>query len=493
MRRSSLIAFSCLLGLLLASGCQHHARAPLELNQYLTEMESRAVGLGSIEEWAATLTLPRDVSLDDWDPADGLTLTAAKAVALAYNSAVRCARQEREHAVSVARVAGRWEDPELGVSGGQKRTEAGSRAAEFSVEPDPGAPLASSYSFRREVERTIDRAWIREGSLSITLPTSGRLQAERALSGSVVEAAERALAETKWRTLTDLQDAWLVWSAEQERLATLEEHLEALGVFVRIAEALREAGELIPADARLFAIEYARLAAEHAERKHLAAALRLDVLHRMGLLPDAPVTLVPALSVVDAGLDELPSAEAIVASHPQMARVRADYEIAEEALRVELRRQYPDITLSPAYSDERAETALTLGLGFPLPVWNANRRGIAEALAARERARAAVESALEEILRDVAQAQQRFEGAHAHWRSLREEIAPMVDTQVAEVEAMLRLGEIELMMIHQTLDQALVTKRTLIDTHLTAQQAALRLAAVVGMTTGDPATREDYE
>ena len=463
----------------LATGCQHVPRVPLSLESYASALAERPLDMTPVQAYAEALAKGRSQDSAAFDIADGVSLREAEAIALTFNSTVRAARLEAEHAAAIAAASGRWDDPEFGLAGGRKRVDGGSRTREVAVEPNLDSPTLASYGFRQEVERSIDRAWVRSASLSITLPISGRLAAERRAQEAGVEAALQGVAEVEWQTLLDLRRAWLEWSAGAERTKLLERQLDTLAPFVEAADALRTAGELLSSDSRLFAIEQGRLAAQLERNRHEVLALRSDIMRMLGILPDAPLMLQPSLHIAEAivAVDDLPGH--LARSHPVIARLRAEYEVAEERLRVELRRQYPDLTISPLYTDERDETSLVLGLGFPVPMWNANRLGIAEAVAMRDMARARVEHAFEAILSEITGMQARWDGARAQRIRLAEEVAPMVDDQLKEMEELLRIGELELPLLHQTLSQALEIKTEMLDAAVSEQLAMATLSAAL--------------
>ena len=479
MRAYSLSAVLMTAIVALATGCQHVPRVPLDLESYAAALAERPMEMTPVQAYAEALAKDRGQAVAEFDIADGVSLQEAEAIALTFNSTVRAARLEVEHAAAVAAASGRWDDPELGLVGGRKRVEGGSRTRELTVEPNLDSPTLASYGFRQEVERSIDKAWVRSASLSITLPISGRLAAERRAHEAGVEAALQRVAEAEWQTLLELRRAWLEWSAAEERTKLLERQMDTLAPFVEAADALRTVGELLSSDARLFAIEQGRLAGQLERTRHEVLALRSGIMRMLGLLPDAPLVLQPSLHIAEAipAVDDLPGH--VARSHPVVARLRAEYEVAEESLRVELRRQYPDLTISPLYTDERDETSLVLGLGFPVPVWNANRLGIAEAAAARDMARARLEHTFEAILSDIAGTQARWEGARAQRIRLAEEVAPMVDAQLKEMEKLLRIGELELPLLHQTLTQSLEIKSELLDAAVSEQLAAATVSAAL--------------
>jgi outer membrane protein TolC len=384
---------------------------------------------------------------------DGLSLAEAEAVALWYNPDLRISRLEADRAAAVVANSGLWDDPGLDLSGGEKRED-----------------LEGG---------DVERSWISAASLSITIPLSGRAAAERQARSAEHQSALLAAAKEEWRTLKELRLAWLDWSASVERLKLLDEHLALLGQFAEVARSLAEAGELDPGSARMFSIEFAQKKAQRDSAALRGVGQRASLLALAGLLPDAPVTLLPSLGVpITSKAAEIDSTS-IALRHPTVALLAADYEAAEARLRVELRKQYPDITLSPGFEDEQNESSITLGLGFmPIPVWNANKPGIAEAAAQRDIARARAEGKVQQVVAEVAQNQARLAGAKALRTGLVQGAAPEADLQMTEAQALLRVGEADMGMVFQALTQAYGIKQELIDVTLEEWLALVELDAL---------------
>jgi len=446
--------------LLFTSGCQHLPPRPLDLAETRATLQARELDLEPIQAYAAALASTAHDEAAPFDLNDGLSLREAQAVALWYNADLRIARLEAAQAGAVAQAAGRWSDPDLGLEGGEKAVD------------------SDEAGFLRDAGNTT-RSWINAGSLSITIPLSGRLRAEKRLHATAHEAALLRAAEAEWQLLGTVREAWAEWSATKARVDLLKQHLDLLGQFADTANALATAGELGSSSARLFAIERIRKEAERDREVAAETERRIGLLRLLGLPPDAPVLLLPSLPI-----DALaPEARPVLEAHPTILRLRAEYQIAEDVLRVQLRKQYPDLTLSPTYSNEQDESALVLGLGFPIPVWNANRQGIAEAAAARDTTRARVEAAYENLIGETAQAQAALAGAHAQRTRLVDEVVPIIDAQISEALALLQVGEIDIMLLYEALTQALETKQEILSAALAEARAAARVSAATAFDT----------
>lgn len=424
-----------------------------------------------------------------FDASDGLSLREGLAVALWYNADLRIARIEMDQAEAVAKATGRWPDPEIsGSRGRQKIAETEERSVTLpkpalsGIETDATGNVTSLPRLQGIEEKTfswdtekIARSWIGMSSLSITVPISGRLSAEKRYRRSEYRVRELRVAESEILVLRHVRDTWSQWSSAAERVKLLDEFLNTLGRLAETAGSLAAVGELPPARARLFVIECLRKEADRDRERAHKTELRASLLHLLGLLPDAPVDLVPHL---DGSSTSSPDPD--IDNHPAVQRALAEYEASEFRLKYELRKQYPDITFAPAYTKEKYESAFVLGLGFPMPIWNANRQGIAEAVSAREIARAKVENEYLRVKSEHAQAEAALAGARALRARLYESVIPVSDRQLSEVMTLANAGEIDFILLYETLVQILETKLELVNATLAESIAASRLIAIEG-------------
>ncbi len=450
------------------TSCQHIPPEPLDMHAMVEGLEVRDLDVESVREFAAALPGPAPGETTHFDPSDGLSLREAQAVALWYNPECRIARLEAIQAKAAVQHEGRWADPEFAFEVGEKEVES-SESESRTI----GAGTERT-TFTREA-KNIDRSWIGGATLSLTIPVSGRLAAQKHLLGTQYEVALLHAGEVEWRSGYEVREAWLRWSIGRQRLDLLDRHLALVDRFYGVIDALVGAGEISSAAGRIWAIERGRREAERERAKFAVDEGRIEIAMLLGLLPSRAIELISSLAVpAPASMDDMRAH--LAEYHPRIVRSRAEYAMAEAALRVELKKQYPDITISPTYADEQDESSLVLGLGFPVPVWNANRKGIAEAAAARDVARARVEHEYQRVLAEVAQAEAAISGARAQHAML-SDVARAVDEQLAAAFALLDMGELDPLLLFEGLTQSLEIKQELLDAALAKALAESRLAS----------------
>jgi len=475
------------VALLVLAGCASYERRPLELEQYVDDWSVREISADSIREYAKTLTDGEEHA--PYDPSDGLSLAEAEAVALVFNAQLRLARAQAEVPLASAREAGWWPDPKFEASV-KRYADRGSRTKFRFNGPsfdgvNTGIVGANGLSasglettppgFRRVGGDFIDDPWIIGASLSITIPISGRLAVEQDWAWAEYAASWRRILISEWELLTRLRAAWLEWSTTRERIEVVRAFVEQLGTVATMTERLAAAGELKPTDARLLLVELRRrrMALQSAESE--AELQRLGLFAMLGLAPEAPVELQPQVFLPH--IDEVPDSRrtTLLRRDPRILAVRAEYEAAEERLRLEVRKQFPDLNLGPGYALEEGLPRLGLGFGLPIPLWNHNRQAVAEADAEREAARARATAQIEQVFSELALAEAKLRSAARRRKMLLDEVAPLVDRQVEETRRLLDLGEVDVLLLRDALSSAVETKLELLAATLVEAQAASAL------------------
>lgn len=433
---------------LAAWGCQSYERRPLDLPGHLVEFLARTPEQAEVGAFSERFTAGGTGGGVVFDPSDGLTCAEAEVIAVVFNGDLRVARLRAGVARASAEHAGLWEDPTINID------------------------------LSRAIESTPD-AWKTFASVGLTVPVSGRLRVEKQRAG-VEHAAELArVAEREWAVRMSVRRAWSEWSALEAQVGVTREFLSRMDQVLAVIDMMERAGEVGRAEARLFRIDRATRSADLAglDSRRREAELRLREL--MGLAPDAPLALRGGgltrhvVSVpVEIGDIECRSPVVLVAV--------AEYEASEKSLELEVRKQYPDLHFGPGFGSEDGEDQVLLGLSAAIPVFNGNRRGVAEARAAREVARAAAEVALERTIGAVRAAGVRLEVAAARRAVLETEVVPLVDAQYEDVRRVAGLGEVNSMVLLESLARQLEVKVALVEAARDEAVAAVDVEELVG-------------
>lgn len=423
----------------LAAACHTYTPAPVDLAAHAAAFAARRAE-DAKPEVAASEDMPFDL-------ADGLDLAEGGRVALLFAPACRLARAHVAVATATADHAGRWPDPVLGAD------------------------------FARILEQVPHR-WLAAADLAITLPLSGRLGGERALAAA---RRDEALA-TAWLgegdALRDLTLAWVRWSAAAAHHRLAGELAGQLGELAAIAQRLADAGQITQLAARAFELERLQRDSDAADLGVAADQAERHVRRALGLAPDAPLQLVPTLHV-SRRMTEGPDAAAALTTSPRLWPLQRAHDAAEAALALEVRKQWPDLVLSPGWQEEDAQPRVALGLSLPLPLLAGNDGPIARAAAERELAAEALRVGYEELRHDLADAAATLAAARAR-RERATTLTPLAEQQLADGRRLAELGRLEPLLILDALVRAHAARGAAIDAELAEAEATIALDALFG-------------
>lgn len=395
---------------LLCTACQGYDPMPLDTGEHLSAWAQRNPRDDSVVEYARTLAQADTQKRAPYDLDDGISLHEAEVIALFFNPDLRVARLHADVAQAGAREAGYWDNPELEV--------------------DAARILAS-----------VENPWILGGGISFTLPLSGRKGVEEDLAWAEHDVTRALVVQAEWEVLVELRALWREWALliEQQRLT--ESFVADVRSVQEVADALVQANELAPLDARLFELEVASRRVALARLRTLQQDVELRLREVMGLRPDAPLALSDALPAPAALPGNRP--HELLARNPLLDIRRSEYEVSEQHLRLEVRKQYPDLTIGGGYELEEGQSRISVGLGIPIPIINLNREGIARARAARLAMRAEFEGEVEKLLHRLERAELRWSASREQRAMIEREVAPLADRQVEDAKQLADLGEFE--------------------------------------------------
>ena len=430
-----------------SSGCKSYERSTLDLDRTQREYLLRALD-GSV-------LIEMNARTEDggaaFDPTDGLSLAEAEAIALVFNSDLRNARLAAGVTQASAENGGLWQDPTLGVDL-SKIVSGASQGLEAIV------------------------------SVGFTLPISGRLELEKARLGAEHAAELSRVAAREWETVAALRRAWTERAGIAREVEATRDVLGRVEQVTAIVDRMEEAGELARIEARLFKIEDATLRARLAA---LESGL-LRATHAVESILDLPPgpgrtfsgEFALANRLLDGGRDA--ALLAIPETNPAIVVARAEYEIAERRLEEEIRRQWPDLVLSPGYGEDGGDRKFVLGVGVALPILNGNRAAIAVAEAEREAARGRAEAELQGTLGALLAAEQRLAQSVARREALERTLVPLVEAQYEEARAVARLGEVKTLVLLESLKQQLEARNELIAARRDEALAAIDIEELLG-------------
>lgn len=445
-----------LLCALVLAGCQGYDPQPLDDAAHAAQWSARDPRSGEVAAYARALA-QAGMPVGKFDLADGVQLPEAEVIALFFNPDLRRVRADAAVALAGAQQAGRWEDPELGI--------------------DAAYILGS-----------VDKPWVLGGMLKFTLPLSGRHGVEEDKAWAEHRVTLSRVVQAEWNTLVALREHWIEAGA-------LAEELRLTGLLIVALESLNDrAGKLVQAgalprlDARLIELELASRRLEVFGMETRVQAARLQLREIMGLHPSAPLELRVALP--DLRAPDNP-AELLARRNPAVRVARAEYAVSEQALRLEIRKQYPDLVIGGGYENEDGQSRITLGLGFPLPIINLNREGIARARASRVAVREAFHAQVEAAGHALARATLVAARSREQAALVNRILVPLADSNAADAAAMAELGEFDALRQLEVLTRQHEARLALLRAEAARRQADAALIAAVGPDWREPPKEDE--
>ena len=416
--------------LVLCTCCTTYKAKPLNPNETLTAFQARSLDDPKLKLFIEE-KLARPVAswpLPVWD------LELLTQAAFFYNPNLDVANANWEVTKASIVTAGMIPNPtftflpiyDASSGGGGNNTSAiagtsGTRGASLSKSPKAStgstpattpATTSSQSSSSSSSSSGSNSRWTLTPDLEIPIETAGKRAIRIAHASHSAQAIQFSISQVAWQTRSAVQNNFLLlYSARQRKpffekqKITQEKIVQALAKESQAGEGEGEISpELNKAQIQLNQITVSLHEIEKQENlalSQLAASL--------GVAMNALKTT----SFDFAALSSMPSEETAKISimkscallnRSDILSTLSEYAASEEALRLEIRKQIPDISLNPGYIWDQGTNEWYLGIGFELPVFNQNQGPIAEAIAKRDEVHARFKALQANISAEVEQA-----------------------------------------------------------------------------------------
>ncbi len=428
-------------------GCQSYKPSPLNVGEFRDSYDARAIELDSLSEFAQDLHATHDNIPDTFDVSDGISPEEGEVIALFYNPELRLSRLEAGVELAAFEHAGLWEDPLFAFDGIDITS--------------PSAPFGYSIV----------------GSL--TIPLSGRMKSEKEYAHSVYAESVKTIINDEWNTRANVRNAWASWVTAEEKVQLVSETLSKLEEIELIARSVHNAGEINRVQYRLIDLEIKTRRVELEKQTLLAVNRKHELLTLLGLPPSAsdlllvrsPIVMVPFIQ---------DATERMIAANTELAIKLSAYERSESALKVEIKKQFPELVLSGGYGSEFNDHRMLFGVSIPIPVLNANKKGIAIAHANRELARADAEATFARLYQELTVAYESLELIKSQRMQFENDIVPLLEEQTKDIQTIAELGEVDTFVLLETTTKHYHVKEQLLDLFLSSLKAANQVQRLLG-------------
>lgn len=341
-----------LTGAFLLTGCTQLAPKPLQPTQTATDFSARSLRDQGLHDFLSqnapgvVQSLPQTV----WSP-DALIVAA-----LYFHPDLEVARAH-------------WEATRAAVMTAAQR-------------PNPGLSLAPLYN----ASSSGSSPWTVPVNVALPIETAGKRDARIQQAEQLLQEEGWKIRETAWRIRQRVQNRMLEVQSVKETIKLLEEQLIVQDELVKRLRAWLDTGAISPF--------------EWVQTRSTAQALRLSLLQAKRQRLEVHARLAGAIGIplsalnqaklrytsLDREVGPVLLSEARQAALKQRADIigmLARYQAAEAALRIQIARQYPNISIGPGYEFDQGENKWGLGFALELPLLNRNQGPIAEAEAYR--------------------------------------------------------------------------------------------------------------
>ncbi len=376
----------------------------------------------------------------------------------------------REWDLASLTLVGFYYSPDLGVADARVR-EADAAVVTAHGMPNPTVHVGPQY--RESMSPNFAPWGIGSFTLDLPIETAGKRGYRIAEAQRLADAARLAAGETAWAVRSRIRAALLqlLFDVRGRDLAAQEE--ETLAQMAVLFTQRAKAGgasqpELSFALSSLQAakVNSARANARVSEDRNMLSAT-------LGL----PVEALDGVGFSWPGLDSPPDQQSLSPAAIQrlamlnridLRRELAQYAAADEALKLEIAKQYPDINIAGGYSWEGGENIFELGPSAVLPVLNQTQGPIAEAKARRKEV-AAQFVALQAAIIEQSQATLiRYRGALIALAAARSS-ARLQASRLGQAKRALAVGESDRATVAQTQLQHLAAQQSVIESLTNAQ------------------------
>ena len=283
-------------------------------------------------------------------------------------------------------LAAFYYSPELDVARAQWAV---ARGGVLTAGGRPNPTLAVGAGYNATTPASEVTPWIPEVSLDLPLDVAGKRGIRVAAAGQRSEAARLNLLTAAWQVRIRVRQAFIGLYMARQGDSLLARQREIRIESLAILETRRAAGEASPTEVTQARVAVAESQVAALDAAQAAIRARSELADAMGVPPaalDSAAMDFSELARVGIGVPDDEARRRAMLHRSDILASLADYEAAQRDLQLEVRKQYPDISLGPGYQLDQSDTKWTLLLGLTLPLLNRNQGPIAEAAARREEA-----------------------------------------------------------------------------------------------------------
>jgi outer membrane protein TolC len=265
--------------------------------------------------------------------------------------------------------------------------------------------------------------WLVPVTFDIPIETAGKRGKRIAEALDASKSAYWNLISTAWQIRSGVRASLLDFTIAARRADLLQRQLSAQEQIVKLLQQRFDAGEISRPElvTAQIALNKSRLDFSDAQSKH--ADSRSQLAESLAVTAAALDGLNLAFNFSATAPEDLTSADArriALLGRSDIRGALADYAAAEDDLRLQIAKQYPDLHLGPGYAwnnGNAGDSQWSLGFSLELPILDQNQGPIAEAKARRELAAAQFTALQAKVIGEIDRAVAGYKVADAQLKT----------------------------------------------------------------------------
>ena len=369
-------------------------------------------------------------------------------------------------------LVGFYYSPDIAVADARVRE---GDAAVIAARTVPNPTVLIGPQFRDAISPNFAPWGIGSFNLDLPIETAGKRGYRTAEAQRLADAARLAAGETAWAARSRIRAALLQYLLDLRERDLSAHEAETLAHVVRLFEQRVNAGGASQPELYL-----AQSSLQGAKLKFIEIGARVSVDRNvLAAALGVPLQALDGVAFSWPALDSPPDHQSLSRTEIQrlallnridLRRQLAQYAAADEALKLEIAKQYPDINIAGGYSWEGGENIFELGPSAVLPVFNRNRGPIAEAEARRREVAAQFLAMQAGIIEQSQTTLTRYRGALGALDAARS-AAELQAKRLGQATRAVAVGESDTVVLAQTQLQDLSAQQGLLDSLTNAQTA----------------------
>jgi cobalt-zinc-cadmium efflux system outer membrane protein len=321
-------------------------------------------------------------------------------------------------------------------------------------------------------------------SLAFPIVTDHKREYQVEAAKNLSDVAKLNLAEAAWKVRSSVRSALLNYLVAGHNFGLTDSEEKLLSTrLTRLSEQLT-AGEIPRSQ-----IETAQIALLNARLAESTAQGRiLETRSALAAAIGIPVAGLQNARFTWPDLQQLPSMAALstikiqrdaVLNRLDVRRALAEYSAAQNALRLEIAREYPNFQLGPGYEYEERQSYFAPVFSIPLPIFNRNQGPIAQAKARRREAAANFLAVEANVIARSEQALAEYRANYDESQTAQAVLASLRNVRVPLVRQEVRVGETDWLSLNAVFLQRSAAAQVWVNSIFQAQAALGQLEQAV--------------